>query len=258
MRYLFLLAMLFSAVLCRGQNTVSSEPGTAYPFLQTMQAFVDNNEALHVPDSVKRSNLYQKLKEEITAQRLSESSFIMMYNWALNLTREQVESLFQLIDTSVYTRPEKVLADAIRKRVAAAETGKPFPNLVFTDTAGRELSIASLKGRIILIDAWSSWCGPCREQIPALRKLYRKYNKKGFEIIGVSIDKDKEKWLAAIQKDRQEWKQFCELTGWTNNRFAARFNIYAIPANFLIDRNGILTGQDLTPESIGAWLEKNQ
>lgn len=258
MRYLFLPVMLFSALLCRGQNTVSSEPGTAYPFLQTIQAFVDSNEALHIPDSAKRSNLYQKLKEEITAQRLNELGFIMMHYWALNLTRVQVESLYQLIDTSAYSRPEKSLADVIRKRVTVAETGKPFPALVFTDTAGRELSIASLRGKIILIDAWSSWCVPCREQIPALRKLYRKYNKKGFEIIGVSIDKVKEKWLAAIQKDRQEWKQFCELTEWTNNTFAARFHIYAIPANFLIDRNGILIGQDLTPESIGAWLEKNQ
>jgi thiol-disulfide isomerase/thioredoxin len=103
---------------------------------------------------------------------------------------------------------------------------------------------------MVLIDAWSSWCKPCRAQIPELVTLYERYNKKGFEIIGVSIDHVKAAWLQAINADGQTWRQFCELKQWSQNQFVKDFSIMGIPANFLIDRNGILIGQDLSPEQI--------
>ena len=220
-----------------------------------MQTFIEQNEGLKIPDSAKKQNLYRVLKSFIIANPTNENNFMFIY-WGLNLSYKQVDTLMRLVDSSIYRSPQRAWADITLKRISAAETGKAFPVLILTDTSGNELSISSLKGKIVLIDAWSSWCSPCREEIPDLIKLYKKYNSKGFEIIGISMDEDKQKWLSAIHQDKQPWKSYCEFRNWRSNKFASRFSIYAIPANFLIDQNGILVGQNLSVENIKHWIQQ--
>ncbi len=221
-----------------------------------MQTFLQDNESLKIPDSVKRHNLYNKLKAFITKHPTNDIVFSLI-PWGIDLTYKEVDTLVKLVDSSILHSPQKAWADVTLKRISVAETGKPFPVLSLTDTSGNELSLSSLKGKIIFIDIWSSSCGPCREQIPAISKLYKKYKNRNFEIIGVSMDENKQKWLTAILEDKQIWKAYCEFRNWRGNKFASRFSIYAIPANFLIDQNGILVGQDLSPESLGSWLKQH-
>jgi thiol-disulfide isomerase/thioredoxin len=163
----------------------------------------------------------------------------------------------KLVDTSIYKSAQKSYADVTLKRVSVAETGKPFPALTLIDTSGIEFPLSNLKGKIVLLDVWSSWCGPCREEIPALIKLYKKYNSKGFEIVSISMDEQKQQWLTAIKEDKQPWKAYCEFRNWRSNKFASRFSVYAIPANFLIDQNGILVGQNLSVENIKYWIQQH-
>lgn len=207
-------------------------------------------------DSVKQESFYTTLKSIVIQYPKDEFTFTLISKVG-NLTYQQLNTLIHLVDSSIYNSPNKASADNTLKRVSIAETGKTFPPLILTDTTGEEFSISNMKGKILYIDVWSSWCGPCREEIPEIKKIYKKYNSMGLEIIGISIDSDKQKWLKAIREDKQTWKAYCELKDWRNNKFAKRFSIYSIPANFLIDEKGILVAQDLSPESLKLWLAQH-
>lgn len=251
-----LFFLLFISFYPGFSQTPDESKDSTQQYLSRMQDFILYNEHLKAPDSVKRQNLYNELKAFITKHPAKEINFYFISS-GLNLTRKQVETLISLIDSSIMNAPSKAFADVTLKRLAVAETGKPFPALTLRDTSGNELLVSSLKGKLVLLDIWSSWCVPCREQIPDLRILYKKYNSKGFEIIGISMDDSKQSWLKAIQQDKQSWKQYCELLNWRANKFAARFYTYSIPDNFLIDENGILVGQNLSAEVISAWVSQH-
>lgn len=256
MRILLSFILLICINCCFGQapsGTGASTTGSSYTELYD---FMEDNQRSNAPDSVKQLNIYNKLRSLITEHPKDEMNFSLIY-LGKNLSYTQINELAGLIDSSIKHLPSSVWINATMNRISAAETGKPFPHLGLTDTSGTEFLLSGLKGKVVLLDVWSSWCIPCREQIPELRKLYKKYNSRGFEIIGISLDEDKQKWLKAIHTDKQTWKQYCELRNWRANKFASRFHTYAIPANFLIDENGILVGQDLTTETIAIWLSRH-
>jgi len=117
--------------------------------------------------------------------------------------------------------------------------------MILTDTTNQLLDISSLKGKIVFLNVWASWCVPCRAEIPELIRLYEKYKNKGFIIIGISLDDDKTKWLKAIAKDVQPWNQYCELKTWRNNSMLNKWGITGIPYNFLIDRQGKLNDKEI-------------
>ena len=138
--------------------------------------------------------------------------------------------------------------------LAQAQTGLHLgdkaPELNLPGPAGGRVSLGSLKGRIVLIDFWASWCAPCLEEQPALSALYKKYrhrcfiNGNGFEIYGVSLDNKKENWTAAIKKMKISWLQVSDLKYWTSA--AARiYAVEALPYNVLLDGNGTIIGIDL-------------
>ncbi len=212
-----------------------------------------------VSDSVQQHKFFTELKSIVKKYPKDEFSFSLI-SLAINLTYQQVETLISLVDSSIYNSPNKSWADITLKRISVAQTGKQFPSLILTDSTGEELSISSLKGKVVFIDVWSSWCGPCREKIPGIKKVYQKYKNKGLEVIGISLDYNRQKWLNAIKEDKQPWKSYCEPTNFLNNKneFTKRFHIYGIPVNYLIDENGILVGQDLDPESLRSWLVQHK
>lgn len=250
---IFLFIICCNCGFCQSDIVVSD---SSNEYLSQLQTFIQQNESLKIPDSVKYQNLYNKIRSLIIAYPKNENNFLFIY-WGVNLSYKQLDTLLKLVDTSIYSSAQKSYANVALKRALAVETGKPFPELDLTDTSGNKLSISSLKGKVVLLDLWSSWCVSCREEIPALIKLFKKYNSKGFEVIGISMDDNKEKWLKAIKDDKQPWKAVCELKKWSLNTLASRFSLYTIPANFLIDQNGILVGQDLSAETIKYWLQQH-
>jgi thiol-disulfide isomerase/thioredoxin len=116
---------------------------------------------------------------------------------------------------------------------------------------GDSLSLVSLKGKVILLDFWASWCGPCRSSNRQLIKLYSKYKPKGLEILGVSMDEDKDSWKQAITKDKITWLQVNESRG-SGNKTATDWNIFQLPTSYLINKNGDVVSVDLE----GKALEK--
>lgn len=126
------------------------------------------------------------------------------------------------------------------------------PDLVVADRDGNPLALSSLRGKVVLLDFWASWCGPCRMENPNVVKLYDKYKDKGFTIYSVSLDQDKSAWLKAIESDNLKWpNHVSDLKGWQSEA-AAVYGVNSIPATFLIDKDGKLIESGLR----GARLEQ--
>jgi peroxiredoxin len=117
--------------------------------------------------------------------------------------------------------------------------GQIAAELSLPDLNGKNVSLSELKGKIVLIDFWASWCGPCRHNNPRLMKLYNKYHSKGLEIYGVSLDDDVDSWKKAVHHDRLEWIQVIDDKGWESSA-ATKYGVDMIPSSFLIDRQGII------------------
>ena len=133
---------------------------------------------------------------------------------------------------------------------AGISVGKPAPELNFPDKNGKNIALSSLKGKVVLLDFWASWCGPCRKENPFVVELYNKYKDKGFTIYSFSLDNDKNKWLQAIQQDNLLWKNHVsDLMGW-NSQGAAKYKIRSIPQTFLIDRQGNISAIGLRGEEL--------
>jgi len=105
------------------------------------------------------------------------------------------------------------------------------------DMKGDSLRLSSMRGKVFLLDFWASWCVPCRFSNKDLVKLYARYKDKGFEILGVSLDDNKNAWKRAVTRDRISWLQVNDLKGW-DALSAAKWQVDAIPASFLIDKDG--------------------
>jgi peroxiredoxin len=134
---------------------------------------------------------------------------------------------------------------------AQIRQGYDAPDIALPTATGDTIHLSSLKGKVVLLDFWASWCGPCRSSNKELTKIYPRYKEKGFEIFSVSLDDDKEKWIKAIKKDKINWLQVNDGGGWYANT-AIKWNINAIPTSYLVDKNGILVAMDLE----GKELEK--
>jgi len=122
--------------------------------------------------------------------------------------------------------------------------GKPALEFVQNDQNGKALALSSLKGKYVLVDFWASWCGPCRHENPNVVVAYNKFKDKNFEILGVSLDSNKDAWLKAIATDGLPWLQVSDLKGW-DNQVAALYDVRAVPQNFLISPDGKIIAKNL-------------
>ena len=138
---------------------------------------------------------------------------------------------------------------------AQVKYGQQAGEIALPTIKGDTLRLSSLQGKVVLLDFWASWCGPCRISNKTLVKMYDKFKNKGFEIYSVSIDEDKKAWEKAIKKDKITWLQVNDDKGW-NGKTPGRWNIYQIPTSYLIDKQGKLVAMDPEGKKLESMLNE--
>ena len=160
-------------------------------------------------------------------------------------------------DYKFYNHP---MMNGIKKYISNMEKkapGKMFMDVEIPDLDGkmRNLSDWCGTGKVVLIDFWASWCGPCRQEMPNVVANYNKYKDMGFEVIGISFDQNKEAWVNGVKKLGMEWPQLSELKSW-NNKAGQMYGIQSIPSNVLVDKDGKILALDLRGEDLGNKLKE--
>ena len=140
---------------------------------------------------------------------------------------------------------------------AQIKLGDTFPNIQLQNNKNITVKINSFKGKTVLVDFWASWCAPCRMSNKKLVKLYEKYKNQDFEIVGISIDTDKTKWLKAIEKDRLRHQQLIDPKGF-DAKSAVLFGVDALPSAYLFDSSGKLIAINPTETQIISQINKNK
>ena len=182
------------------------------------------------------------------------SPYLVIRNsWQFELP--DLEELFAAMDTSL-NGSQYVLA--LKKRIEIlkrVEIGQMAPDFTLNDTTGAPVALSSLKGKVLLVDFWASWCSPCRAENPNVVKAYQAYHKKGFDVLGCSFDQNREKWLKAIMNDKLTWTNVSDLKGW-GNAAGKLYGINSIPANVLLDKDQKIIGRNLRGADLMKKLEE--
>ena len=181
------------------------------------------------------------------------SPLVALMQFSQEMSAHDIDTLVKFLDPtvqkSVYVSELKKLADKIR----ITDIGSIAPDFTLNTPEGTPVSLSSLRGKIVLVDFWASWCVPCRKENPNVVAVYNKYKDKGFDILGVSLDRDKAAWVKAIADDQLTWHHISDLKFWQNEA-AVKYGVQSIPFALLLDKDGKIIGKNLRGEELAKKL----
>jgi peroxiredoxin len=151
--------------------------------------------------------------------------------------------------------PDRSLADAAKARMAKEQLIARPLSLQFTATDGSSVDMSELRGKVVLVDFWASWCPDCIREMPAVRQTYQKYKERGFAVIGISLDKDPQALANFVARKLIPWPQYFDGKGWEND-FATKYGVHAIPEMWLINQRGEVVSTDISVEELEQRIEQ--
>ncbi len=221
-------------------------------------------------ESVPPLKIQERIRYEYDSLRIANLLNIKNYAGSLThsivpyfatnfLTPEVDFQFFDQVDQQLYKEfAQSKYASQLHQKVEELRRtadGNMAPDMNLNDPFGKKITLSSLKGKVVLVDFWASWCKPCRDENPNVVRLYNKYKAKGFDVFGVSLDDNRESWMAAINKDQLLWNHGSDLLKW-NSSVVKLYNIESIPFTVLVDKDGKIIAKRLRGQSLENKLKE--
>lgn len=266
--------------------TGSKESQYVKEYMTFLEEFIDVEQSLYAQinttnpeDSVSLQSYFDRLDsisfiqrdyavEHIEGHPGSPASWLMLRELfpATGLMKFDTLDLayfYDVADEMADKYPYSEYPELIRRDIAGVEAQieqmyhpELVPDIVMEDMNGETAKLSDLRGKVVLLDFWASWCVPCRQENPNVVRVYNEYKDKGFTVFSVSLDEDRDSWLAAIQADNLAWpNHVSDLRGW-QSAGAALYNVSSIPATFLINEEGKLIATDLRGPALEQKLQE--
>lgn len=232
----------------------SEETSSMQKNIRTIQAYMTEAQNIKLICDAKIDSLEKKKNEQI-AESIRHNPYLLSNLSIISiLPIETYSSVYQLLDSSLQSAyPNNEFVDAFHQEIQklmVLRVGSTMNDIILADENGKMHSLESLRGKVVLIDFWASWCRPCRMEIPNFKKLYDAYHQSGFDIYSISVDNDAMAWKKALEQEQMPWTNVHD----DKKIYSNMYNVSSIPFTILIDKDGKIVGKGLRGQDLSSTV----